>query len=210
MDAEKKSFLIKVVLVSAVTASLVFIVLAVVSFGVYFFWCCEPIAKVSPGGEPSRGRNEERRSTSTDGSKISSVSFQSWGHAGPLYPAPNEPPGYVFSDSVEFRTDLSATRSMKTDYDRDLPDETSSSSATMTADQFAKLVDACVKSDIINQPDSKEVISEGGTKLVIEYDGEKKSIVTSNIGLDSKEVKEVLAVIEDLKSSLKWTPDLAQ
>ena len=200
MSGERKGFLLKVVLVSAVTATLVFTVLAIASFGVYYFWCCEPIARNAPDG----GRSEERRTTSTDGSKITSVSFQSWGHAGPLYPAPNEPPGYVYSDSIELRRDLTAERSTKKDYDRDLPDETSSSSATITAEQFAKLVDACVKSDIINQPDSKEVRSEGGTKLVIEYDGVKKSIVTSNIGLDTKEVKDVLAAIDQLKEKLQW------
>ena len=206
MGKERKGFLLKVVLVSAVTATLVFIVLAAASLGVYYFWCCEPIARNAPDG----GRSEERRTTSTDGSKITSVSFQSWGHAGPLYPAPNEPPGYVFSDSVEFRTDLSANRFTKKDYDRDLTDESSRSSATLTVEQFAKLVDACVKSDIINQPDSKEVRSEGGTTLVIEYDGAKKSIVTSNIGLDTKEVKAVSAIIEQLKGSLRWTPIPAQ
>jgi hypothetical protein len=210
MDGERKGFLIKVVLVSAITATFVFIVLAAVSFGVYYFWCCEPIAKVSPAGETARGKNEGTRTTSTDSAKITSVSFQSWGHAGPLYPAPNAPPGYVFSDSVEFRMDLSANRSTKKDYDRDLPDESSTTSAQMTREQFARLIDLCAKSDIINQPDSKEVITEGGTKLVIEDDGDKKSIVTSNIGLDSKEVKEVLAVIEELKSSLRWTPGRVQ
>ena len=210
MDGERKGFLIKVVLVSAITATFVFIVLAAVSFGVYYFWCCEPIAKVSPAGEPAGGKNERTRTTSTDSAKITSVSFQSWGHAGPLYPAPNEPPGYVFSDVVEFRSDLSANRSTKKDYDRDLPDESSTTSAQMTREQFARLIDLCAKSDIINQLDSKEVITEGGTKLVIEYDGDKKSIVTSNIGLDSKEVKEILAVIEELKSSLRWTPGRVQ
>lgn len=198
----------KNVLVSVITTLVVITLLGLPGFGIYYF------GFKRSDGSPSEESFAEKidragraiSQSPTDAGKVTSVSFQTWGHVGPLYPGPNEPPGHVLSDSVEFRRDLSAKRVTRKDYDRELPDESTSSSAQMTADQMAKLIEACVKNDIINQPDSKEVRSEAGTTLVIEYNGEKKNIVTSNIGRNTKEVAEVLAAIEQLKSSLRWTP----
>jgi len=42
--------------------------------------------------------------------------------------------------------------------------------------------------------------------LLIEYNGEKKSLVTSNIGQDTEEVAKVLAVIKQLENSVTWAP----
>jgi homoserine dehydrogenase len=133
-----------------------------------------------------------------------------WSHAGPLYPAPNDPSGYVSSSSIEFRRDLTATREKKKDYDRDLPDETTRYSATLTSEQFEKLAAVCAANDIANEPNATDNRTEAASTLVIEYNGEKKSIVTSNRGRDSERVANVIAAIKQLENSLKWDPSKGQ
>ena len=204
--------MLRIVVISGVTAFAVFVVLTVVGIGAYYFAFRDAAVNndgASTGDSPAdRLRRAGRTLTGskTDAAKITSVSFRTWGHAGVLYPGPNEPPGYVFSDSVEFRRDLNGVRETKKDYDRDLPDETSMSAAKLTDEQFVRLVEACVQSDIINESNSTKVRSEGGATLLIEYSGEKKSLVTSNIGQDTEEVAKVLAAIKQLENSVTWAP----
>jgi hypothetical protein len=199
MQDERRRFLFKVVLVSAVTATVVFLVLALASAGVYYFICCEPIAKLPPGGDPG-----QTRASSTDAAKITSVSFGSWSHLGPLYPGPNDPPGYVSGRSVTFRRDLNATRQEKKDYDRDLPDEISNETATLTSEQFEALAKVCADHDLVNEADSTNNRTEAGTTLTIEYDGAIKKIVTSNTGNDSAAIANVLAAVRHLERSVNW------
>lgn len=154
------SGMMKIVIVSAVTAVVVFLILSALGFGVYFFMCCKPIAQEQEGlpgqisSEKLKRAGRTGNGSTTDASKIMSISFSTWSHAGPLYPGPNDPPGYVSSKSVEFRRDLTGSRESKKDYDRDLPDEVIRSSATLTAEQFEKLAVICAESDIVNEPDS--------------------------------------------------------
>jgi len=201
----------KIVIVSGITAVIVFFVLSALAFGVYFFMCCKPIAQELESSRAQESSDKPKRAGRTagpitDASKVTSISFGTWSHAGPLYPGPNDPPGYVSSKSVEFRRDLTAYRESKRDYDRDLPDEGIRSSGTLTAEQFEKLATICAESDIVNEPDSTKTRTEGAATLVIGYGGEKKSIVTSNVGIDTEEVKKVLAAIEQLEKSVKWAP----
>jgi len=75
----------------------------------------------------------------------------------------------------------------------------------LTAEHIAKLAEVCAQNDTVNEPDSTNRRSEGSTTLVIEYNGEKKAIQTSNIGVDTPKMKAVLAAIEDLERSISWT-----
>ncbi|MEO5860073.1 MAG: hypothetical protein ABIR33_14130 [Pyrinomonadaceae bacterium] len=203
-------FWLKVAVISAVTAVMVFVLLGVVSWVVYFSICCEPVSQ-RPGS--SMGENGDRiepsgtrpRDSTTDAGKITSVFFTSWSHAGPLYPGPRDPPGYVSSSTIEFRRNLSAIREIRKDFDRDLPDEISKNSAALTAEQFERLAQTCAENDIVNEPNSTKRRSEGESLLVIEYDGEKKSISTSNIGMDTPRMKAVLDAIEALEKSVSWS-----
>ena len=202
---KERRFLLKVAVVSAATAVLVFLVLGAILGIIYFSICCEPVSQNPPN--PSGGDIPDRvqRAGRTDASKITSVSFTSWSHAGPLYPGRKDPPGYVLSRTVEFRRDLSALRETRKDFDRDLPDEGNKFSGMLTADQFESLARACAENDIVNEPDSTNRRSEGESLLVVEYNGEKKSISTSNMGMDTPQVKAVLTAIEALEKSVSWS-----
>ncbi len=203
--------LVKVAIVSAVTAALVVTILFAAVLGAYYFLCCEPVSKTAdaPASEGVTDRIERTARTisgsATDGAKITSISFSTWSHAGPLYPDPNEPPGYVSGISVSFRRDLTAGREKKKDYDRDLPDEVTNESAILTADQFEKLADVCAYNDILYEADSRNNRTEGGTTLIIEYDGQTKAITTSNMGSNSPAVANVLWAFKELEKSLTWT-----
>lgn len=199
------NFWLKVAVTSAITAIVVLFLTGAILAGVYFMICCEPISQNPSGrvGEDVPDRTE--RALRTDASKITSVFFTSWSHAGQLYPGPKDPPGYVSSRTVEFRRDLSALRETRKDFDRDLPDETSKFSATLTAEQFEGLARICDENDIVNEPDSNNRRSEGESMLVIEYNGEKKSISTSTIGIDTPRTKAVLEAIEALEKSVSWS-----
>lgn len=206
----------KVAVVSAITAILVFFALAALMFGVYYFICCEPVGTKadSPAGEGIADRIERAGRTltgsTTDAAKITGVSFSAWSHAGPLYPGPKDPSGYVSSSSIEFRRELTAIREKKKDYDRDLPDETTRASATLAPEQFEKLAAVCAANDIANEPNATDNRTEASSTLVIEYNGEKKSIVTSNRGQDSERVANVIAALKQLENSLKWDPAKGQ
>jgi hypothetical protein len=212
MEQKKEmSLLLKVAAISAITAILVFFVMGAIMAIVYWSICCEPVVKTgeAPAGDGIADRIERAGRTltgsSTDAAKITSVSFSAWSHAGPLYPGPKDPPGHVFTKLVEFRRDLTASRESSKDYDRDLPTETEKFSGPLTGEQFEKLALICQENDIVNEPDSTKRRSEGSTTLVIEYNGEKKTIQTSNIGIDTPRMKSVLAAIEDLERSISWT-----
>lgn len=204
------SGLMRTVIVSAVTAVVVVILLAVVGLGVYYLAFRDAGEASTIAGGESIGDKIERagrtiRGSTTDAGKITSVSFSAWSHAGLLYPGPKDPPGYVESSSVEFRRDLTAVREKKKDYDRDLPDEISKFSTSLTAEQFAKLAEVCAQNDIVNEPNATNNRSEAGTTLTIDYSGEKKSITTSNMGQNSAQVASVLAAIRQLENTVMWS-----
>lgn len=212
MESDKRmSLLLKVLIVSAVTAVVVVALLGAAMVVVYFSICCEPVRDTAtgpPGDRVAESKDRDGRrvgGTTTDAEKITSVSFSAWSHVGLLYPGPKDPPGYVENSSVEFRRDLTAVREKKKDYDRDLPDETNAFSASLTAEQFAKLAEVCAQNDIFNEPNAANNRSEAGTTLTIEYGGEKKSITTSNTGQNSAQVASVLAAIREMENTVKWS-----
>jgi len=117
MEQEKETrFLLKVAVVSAITAIVVFFVLGGILAVVYFSICCEPVggANDSPAGEGIADRIERASRTltgsATDAAKISGVSFGDWSHAGPLYPGTEDPSGYVLSSSMKSRAAVTRTR----------------------------------------------------------------------------------------------------
>lgn len=210
MESDQRSGgVMRMVIVSAVTAVIVVVLMAVAGVGVYYFVFRQSGTDQSAkdGESIADVLDQAKRSitgSSTDAAKIRSVAFRSWTHAGPLYPGPNDPPGYVSGSSVVFRSDLSASRERKKDYDRDLPDEINLESAAMSAEQFEKLAKICADNDIVSAADSSENRSEAGTTLTIDYDGTVKTIVTSNLGKDSATVANVLKAFKELESTVRW------
>lgn len=203
----------KMVIVSAVTAIVVLVLVAVVGLGVYYFFLREQPTSTANGQPPESITDKLRRTagiSSTDASNITSISLSEWSHAGPLYPAANEPPGYVISSGVSFSRDLTATKASTKDYDRDLPDESKRANATLTDEQFKELAEICAKNDILSQPDATGNRSESGKTLTIVHGGETKKLVVSDSGKDSAAVAEVIEAISRLQNSIKWTDESAQ
>lgn len=202
----------KMVIVSAVTAVVVLVLVALVGVGVYYFFLREEPSNTAGGQqpEPESITDKLRRTagiSSTEASKITSISLSEWSHAGPLYPAANEPPGYVVSSGVSFNRDLTATKASTKDYDRDLPDESKRANASLTVEQFNELADICATNDILSAQDATGNRSEGGRTLTIVHGGETKKLVVSDSGKDSAAVAVVLAGLAKLQNSIKWTDE---
>ena len=211
MESSGKNSMFKIVLVSAATTLSVLLVVAALGGTIYYFAFRDGPAHTAEKPETlsDKLRRAERTLglSSTDASKITAISYSSWRHAGPLYPAPNDPSGYVSGSTVAFRRDLTATSNKGKNYDRaSEPDELSESTGKLTEQQFQKLAQICAKYDLVNEQHATGNITESGSNLNIEYNGEAKRIVTSNTGSNSPGVSELLKAIAELEKNVAWKP----
>ena len=210
MQSGNRSSVFKIALISAATTLAILLFVAAIGGAAYYFVIREapPNTAEKPELLSDKLKRAERTLglSSTDPAKVSAITYSSWSHVGPLYPGPTDSPGYVDRREIQFRRDLSATLIKEKNYDRDGPDELSNSTARLTEQQFQRLAEVCAKFDIANEPDVTDNISERGTHLTIEYNGETKRIVTSNTGKNSPGIAELLKAIDDLQRGVAWTP----
>jgi len=143
---------------------------------------------------------------SVSASEISKITYSTWSHRGLL----SKSDGYVSSSAVMFSNEGTGTKTTSTNYDNGKrADKTDVFNTSITAEQFQQLAETVAANDFLNEPDSTKTISEGGATLTVTFSGGEKVVETSNIGIDTPEIKAILQAIDNLQNQVSWKPTTA-
>ncbi len=112
------------------------------------------------------------------------------------------------SGAVIFSADGTASRVInktQTVSGTPMPEIIEKYNGSINAEQFAKLAQAVVENDFLNEEDSKTSTSLPiNYTLTISYNSGEKIIKTSNTGKDTPEVDAILKAFKDLQNQIGW------
>lgn len=142
---------------------------------------------------------------SVSASEIMTVAFSVRSHYGPLVGSDES---YTTSGATSFSNDGTAlkTSGVKSyDTRKKEGSEGQKFQGVVSKEQFQKLAQTLADNDFSNLEDSTERISDTTSyTLIVTYSGKTKTIMTSNTGKDTAEIKEILDAFESLKNQIDW------
>lgn len=165
-------------------------------------------SSVSTTGAPSAKSSPWIRlpgSNSVSASEITQVVFSERSHAGPLVGSDES---YTTSGATSFSSDGAAIKTTGAKiYDTGKKQGSGGQryQAVISTDQFQRLAQVLVDNDFSKLGDSPDRITDTREyRLIVTYSGTTKTILTSNIGKDTDEVKAILDAFESLQSQVEW------
>lgn len=179
-------------------------------------------APISDAAQPAltpktdASRTPRKKSASpVSAAEITSVEFSAFEYLSPRanYPSgiqANRTTAYSNHSTTKtvFAADGTALKSSTVvtyDAENKKSERTTRLEGTPAKEQFVRLAEVLVENDFLNEPDSREIITDSNSyALKITYVGGEKKIATSNVGRDTLETAAILRAFRELQNRVEW------